>query len=669
MKYKALKQKNISLKRVSASNLSLDMSKMSTDVGDNCLTKVKNMILKDGRLVTRNGLFTAESGLLDVSMCDGAIKYNYFLTETVTAIEGEQRRIAYAKVEYDDRNHFILVFGIGENEDVRALGYMIFGRADDTAFYSPENAVFYTGKAQKGGGIFALVSLKNVFNSSDREYHIYEIGADYGSWNRSVIDYVPTVYINGTGTSYGESNLKFSNKPKMLEPRNLLNGDFYAYFSADGFSSGFRLPFTNIDNSPVICRVYQNSQDYVEWRIESNSQIAGQDFMGKRIIANIDRASGTFFFTSGSYHYAIPVMDAYRENNIRIFATKNVENGFENIVSSKIVTDYKNKWLFAGGRESNKIYYMNYDTPLYFPDISSNQIGISGGDVTAMTAFSDRIIASTVKGIYEIGVKNGGNFNAMAILGDNGKIFKEPDSFTARKLSDNSIRNNTLAVCGERLLWLGKDNTVYSLAKSGNGIEEISDGIAPILRQIKSSFECCAVGSEENYILSYGNSAVIINHKDRNCFYWEFPKELKIIGIICYGNDFSFLYQYNGSNECYVAGLSGDRDILFKGRGYRLEIAELPCESEFSLKCFDFGSMQKKTVKRLDLRLATKGKSTVTVGDRNIYARFNLLETQNQDIFDFVTTFITDLSGMRYVELSVTSDQGINFGGADIYFC
>ena len=108
MKYKSLKQKNINVKHIDTANLSLDMSRLPTDVGDNSVTALKNMIYKDGSLITRQGLFTKESGLLDVSMCDGAVKYEYYLTDTIAEIEGEQRRLAYARVEYDDRNHLYL---------------------------------------------------------------------------------------------------------------------------------------------------------------------------------------------------------------------------------------------------------------------------------------------------------------------------------------------------------------------------------------------------------------------------------------------------------------------------------------------------------------------------------------------------------------------------------
>lgn len=669
MKYKSLKQKNINVKHIDTANLSLDMSRLPTDVGDNSVTALKNMIYKDGSLITRQGLFTKESGLLDVSMCDGAVKYEYYLTDTIAEIEGEQRRLAYARVEYDDRNHFIFVFGIGENQNVRFLGYMLFGRLDDTVFYSPQNVVFYTGKPQNGGGIYALVWLKNIINNSEHEYYIYEISKDFNDWYRRIADYVPTVYINGTGNGYGHLDWKFSSSPKMLEPRNLLNGNFYAYYSADGISTGFRLPFTNIDNSPVICRVYQNAGEFVEWRIPENSQIDAKEFMGRQVIANIDRPSGMVFFTAGSSYYALPLVNAYRENNIRIFATKTVENGFHNLATSKIVMGYKNKWLFAGGNEKNKIYYVNYDMPLYFPDITSGEIGTADECVTALNTFSDRIIASTFKGIYEISIKSGGDFNAAAILGDNGKIFKKPDTFSYSMLSGNVIRDNTTSICGEKLLYFGKDNAIYALAKNGNSIEKISYNIEPILREIDRTAECLSGGTAEKYMLCYGNKAVIINLKDKSGFYWEFPIGIKIVGIIGRGNEFSFLYQYNGSNECYVGTLYGEKDVLISGSGYRLQTTELPIKSEFSLKCLDFGSMQKKTIKKVDLKLTTKGKSVVTIGDRNIYAEFDLSDSFDRGIRETTITLIPDISGVRYAELKFSSDEGINFGGADIYFC
>ncbi len=671
MKYTSLKQKNMQVKHITVPQMSLDMSRLPCDIKDNCLTAVKNMIYKDGELVTRQGLYTTADGLLDTSMCDGAWSYKYDVTGTEVNIDGVPRQLVTARIEYDDRNHFILVFGIGDNQDVRFLGYMIFGRVDDTTFFCPENTVFYTGKAQNGGGIFALVTLRNQFDTSQTENVIYEVDSEYKLWERCIGEYIPTVYINGTGNNYEEAEWNFSSKPQTPERRNLLGGAFYSYYSSDGISSSFRLPFTNIDNTTVICRVYTDTDDYTEWTIYSDSSIAVQVFMGKEIIANIDRTTGSFFFTVGSGSYAIPIMKDYRENNIRILAQKNIVNGLENVVSSKFSVRHKNKWLFTGGNDKNKIYYADYERPLYFPEVADNEIGISDEGVNGIVTISDRIIAFKSHSMYEISIKDGGDFNTTSLLADNGAIFKKTDTFSVRQLSDIcSSKKNTVAVCGEKLVWLGCDNAIYSLAKNSSSIEKISHNIDPLLREIGSDIDCYAAGNAENYILSYGRNAIIINLENKNCFYWEFPENLKISGIVSYGGSLSFLYSYNGSNDCYVAGLSGESDILFKGKGYKLETSELPIESRFALKCFDFGTVaDKKSVKKVDLRLCTKGKSEITVGDRDIFAKFNLGQSVGNDLLNDTVTLITDLVGAKYIELSVKGDKGINFGGADIYFC
>lgn len=672
MKFTPLKQGNMKMKHITVSEMSLDMSRLPCDVKDNCLTAVKNMINENGRLVTRQGLYTTADGLLDTSMCDGAESYEYSLTDTEVNIDGVPRQLVTAKIRYDDRNYFILVFGIGENQDVRFLGYMIFGRVDDTTFFCPENIVFYTGKAQSGGGIFALVTLRNQFDDSQTEYGIYEINSDYAYWERCVGEYIPTVYINGTGNAYEEVDWKFSSSPKMPERRNLLSGGFYAYYSSDGVSSSFRLPFTNIDNSSVICRIYTNIGVYSEWVIYSDSSSAKQNFYGAEITANVDRNTGMVYFTTASNStYSIPIMSAYRENNIRILAQKEVENGLSNIVSSKYSALYKNKWLFSGGDGKNKIYYADYETPLYFPEVSSNEIGANDEAVSGLKVIADRIIAFKSHSMYEISVKNGGDFNTTSLLADNGAIFKKNDTFSVKQLSNIcSSKRNTVAVCGEKLVWLGCDNAIYSLAKNSSSIEKISHNIDPLLREIGSDIDCYAAGNAENYILSYGRNAIIINLENNKCFYWEFPEGLEFSGIVPYGRSFSFLYRYNGSTDCYVAGLLGESDILFKGKGYKLTTADLPILCDFALKCFDFDAVaEKKSVKKVDLRLCAKGKSEITVGDRDIFAKFDLEQSAGTDILNDTVTLITDLAGARYIEIAIKSNKGISFGGADIYFC
>lgn len=667
MKYTSLKQRDIKIKHIDVPKNGIDISKLPYDIEEDSLKYAKNIIYKNGMLMTRKGLSTKTDSILDTSICDGAEEYRYYTTETTVNISGEALRIAIVKVKYDNSHYFVLVYGIGESEKKVALGYLHFGRVDDATFYCPENVVFYSGKPQNGGGIFALVTLKNQGTDDQTDYAIYEMGSDYGEWQQNINYYIPTVYINGRGNAYESLNRSFSNEPLKPENRNLLDGSFYAYYSSDGYSSNFRLPFTNIDNSSIICRIYYSFDQYTEWRIAANETSDKQTFYGAEITANADRQKGIIYFTGASGEYSVPLMSTYSENNIRILAKKAIKNGFEAVVSSKCVSAYGERLLFSGGEEKNRLYYADYNTPLYFPQVFDNEIGFPDEAVTGLSIFDSRIIAFKAYRMYEISIESGGNFNTTALLADNGSIFKKIDTFSIKTIS-NSVGcsiSDTVAVCGEKLIWLGTNGKLYSLSKSSNSAKIISQKADNLLNELISQDDIFGVGIGENYILCSVSKAIIINF-DSGCYYWEFPQDFKIMGLVAFGQSVSFLYCYKQSECCYIAGLSGENDIMISGKGSTQNVERIPIESKFTLKSFDFNTIaQKKCVKSIDLRLYCKGKCRITVGDGHILGVFSL----EQNIpFDDTVRLITDLTGVKHIEIDISSKKGISFGGADIYY-
>lgn len=667
MKYTSLKQKSTLLKHIDAPSKGINMSSDSCDISEDSLSYAKNVIYKDGYIKTRKGFFTEVDSLLDTSMCDGAQNYDYRLTDSTVNIDADILKIATANVKYDDSSYFVFVFGIDKNKCAKSLGYMHFGRLDTENFYCPENIVFYSGKPQGGGGIFALISLENIADISKKYYAIYEVDNDFGKWNAVNSFYIPTVYINGRGNAYESLEWSFNSNPLKLESRNLLNGSFYAYYSSDGYSSNFRLPFTDIDNSSVICRIYYSNTQYTEWLIAADETSAKQSFYGADVIANIDREKGIIYFTTANGEYAIPISSNYSENNIRIMAKKAIKGGFDAVVSSQYVAVCGKKYLFSGGNEKNRLYYAEYETPLYFPQVFDNEIGTTDEIVTSISVLNDKLLAFKSSKVYEITVKNSGYFNTTSLLADNGSFFKKTDTFSVKQLSGSiGGRQGTVAECGSRTVWLGTDGNIYLLDSGGGSIRKLQSKVGTVFERLISEERVSSVGVGENYVLSSDAEIIIIN-SDNEWYHWKLPQDITVEGMTVIDNSLSILYRYKNSDCCYIAGYEGEKDVLIYGKGSNQNIEKMSIESEITLKSFDFNSMaSNKCIKNVDLRLGLDGKCRVSIGDDEIYSIFSLDKPKTNDLK--TVRLITDLAGVKYIKISVSSNNGISFGGADIYY-
>lgn len=667
MKYKSLNMQNVKIKHIEAKN-GLD-EKGFIKNSDGQPQYNKNIILSDGVIKTRAGLFTDNSLLLDTSMCDGAAAYKYTATGIVVNINGESLELATARIEYDYSHHFIMVFGIDVNGAVRNLGYMIFNRVDDNTFYSPQNVVFYSGKNQSGGGIFAFVSLKNISGSGE-EFRICEINSNYNGWQYVTSSYTPTVYINGRGNAYETLDWSFSSKPQRVECRNLLSSSFYAYYSTDGVSSSFRLPYTDIDNSSVVCRFYINRESYVEWIISGDKTSAVEKIENVEITANLNRKTGVIHFTCNTGEYSLPRIISYPENNVRILAKKTVLGGFEEVLSSKCSVPYGEKWLFSGGKGKNKLYSCDYNNPLYFPENVNNLIGSPDNKVKKLAVNGERIIALKESGVYEVSIKDGGDYNDTSLLADNGSVFKIRDTYNFKKIYGIGVGNEKTVVAYKNYtVWLGNDNGVYLLKNSGNP-EKISDKAETLIKEFISLDEALGGIMDEYYILCSGRNAVIINTESGDSYYWEFPLDTAVFGIADFCGKPSFLLSYKNSTDCYAAVLKGDADVLIFGKYHLIKTETLPVESSFWVNCSDFGTLaKKKRIKFVDLQIFAEDECEVTVGEKERLVKFTFSKSELESEPYNTVRLITDLAGVRYAVIGISGKKSINFNAADIYYC
>lgn len=678
MKYGSLKKQAVKSFRVNNFDGGLNLSDAPTNIDDNQLSGCKNMWFKDGKLQTRPGFKGDLKNCYDTTILghDGQLVYN--ITDTTFFIDKIPYKIAVGDVLTDDYAHYTYVYLVNKDKGIRSIGKMSFLRLSSDIFYTPVNILFYVGKKQKGGGIFALVTLQNLRNFDDRYYYIYEVNSDFSDWERVYDYYIPTLYINGRGNKYSlaksENNISVP-APKTVESPNMLNGRFHAYFTSDGCSNSFRLPFTNLSSESVVCRIYYTLVDFVEWTVPSDKIANTQTFMGKKITLEVDREKGTAYFKQEDGDYAVPVMPMYHENNIKITATKEIENGFSRIVHSTCSVVKDSKIIISGGQNGNEVYVADYESPLYFPLGAGVNVGSGNSEINALCLQGSKIVAFKTKEIYALTLKKGDKISEISLLADNDTLFNECDRFETQEITKQMgcVYKSTVALCGDSTIWLGEDNNIYALTSlDGKKIVNLSQKVKDIIPMYND--ETFAVSDGNYYFFIKRNEIIVIEKptgQNPKIYYWQMPPKFRISsGYYCNG-EFGFLCVGDTSNIVYLATLSDDTDsfMCYNDDG---EIIDKPFKIESLVNTKHYGLSGFSRAKNIDyiyLMLSSKGKTKISVNDNEI-ANINLRisdEGYRKGEYRSVK-FIPHLYNADEVFITIESCDGLKVGEMEIFY-
>ena len=220
-------------------------------------TNLKNLYFKGETLSTRPG--TALTGEL---IFNSEATYNNYsktiFTDCYYYKDGQKGRVMIV-VDDDDFSqviyHFYIAFSSGR---VINIGRIDFVRTSETSFGRPETFTIYTGKKTKGAGIYFMVRLV-YFNGEPDFVRLFELNEDMSAWNSVLSEdlYIPTVLAFGRGQNYKHAEeltegFKFSAQAK-LESENVLTNKFYAYYTTDGYSSAFKLPYAKLGDEAIHC--------------------------------------------------------------------------------------------------------------------------------------------------------------------------------------------------------------------------------------------------------------------------------------------------------------------------------------------------------------------------------------------------------------------------------
>lgn len=674
MKYDSLKkgsQKTLKIKRLSGG---LELSSSADNINDNQLSSCKNVWYRNGSLQTRPGLSCDENKVMGI-IIDGESKNKYKLHNAGLYLDGEYKRIATAEAVVDDYLYNCNVFLVGESGDYRNIGSLKFFRVTSEIFYKPINILFYNGKPQNGGGIFAMATTQRDDDTTDRHYVFFEISEDLTEWNRVVSFYVPTLYINGRGNKYeiAKDNNKISvASPQILESPNMLEGRFNSYFTSDGYSNSFRLPFANLASESVICRIYYNLVSFIEWRINGNLVSDTQTFFNQNITMEVDREKGTVYFTNDSGDYAIPAMSMYNENNIKITATKEIEKSVAKIIHSTCALKHQSRIMISGGESGNEIFVADYNNPLYFPQNSSVKVGDANSEVKSLSMQDGKIVALKQDGVYTVNFKAGKRINDISLLADNDKIFYDNDDFECKEVSKSvgCKGKEFTAVVNNSTVFLGSDRKIYALTSlNGDGLKCISKQLGETEELKYADF---AFGGNNKYIIFKDNKALIAvadNLSEICWYYWEFPQSFKIFGGFWCDDMPMFLCACNNTEYSFIARLDDAKDnyLEYDTIGNIVKKQSL-IESAVVTKHFGI-SAKKRKFESIYIALASKGNVSISVNGKQI-ADINLRLSdkeyqKNQYKSVKLLPYLSDKSSL-YITLE--SKNGISVGDVEINY-
>ncbi len=679
MKYSALKMNTSKTKHIKAFDGGIDLSVSPNFISDNSLSAAENMIFKNNTIKTRPGINSDISRIISCEYSEDAFGSDYKLSSEEFFIEEIPYRIFTEYIGYDESEYIICIYLIDSEGSTQNSGTIRFRRKTNELFYIPLHVTYYQGKPQNGGGIFALISLSNMENYTETYYEVYEINADYMGWSKANSYYIPTVYINGRGDSYETANAEnfaFSEKPTVLEAPNMLNGEFYAYYSSDGYSSSFNLPFTGISDTSVICRINSSISSYTEWIIGEGQTKATEKFLGTNVTMNVDRARGLIYFTVEAGDFSVPLMEKCRANNIKIRATKDIEGAFDEVVSCRCAKSFNSRIILSGGKKNNTLYSARYDNPLYFPLTDMTEIGNKSTAIKVFSSYKDKLLAFSDNSVYAVSVKAGKRLNEVSVLPENDTFFYSGDSFSTSCISDTvgCAGENALTLYKGKPVWVGNDGYIYSL-DSANRVRNISSKIKPLLDEENINFfkELFVSFSNSEYCMfAIENKVFVLNapngsfDEDKiSWYFWNFPQE---INILCgfYQNISPILFCRCNYSTCYTASLKGEKDVLiYMDEEFVKE--ERNINSSLSTKFFDFGNINlKKRLNKIVLRLNAKGKSKIKINEKTADTNLLSLNGNKKELKKVV--ILPEINIFDSVYITLESDSFIELGATDFDF-
>lgn len=680
MRYGSIKKVNRKTLRVPVFDDGVTFTELKSSIKDNALSDCSNIWLSNGRIKTRPGFTSKESSVFVPPLKEYQDEYNYEFTSCNVEIEGKTYKVAISDICIDDSVVFYNVYFIDENGEITPKGEINLSRVSSDIFYRVKSVLVYQGKKQNGCGIYMLITQENQYNEKEVFYSLRELDETYSNWRVVTTFYTPTVYINGRGNKYSiarnENNFNLPS-PEKIESLNLLNGEFNAYYTSDGFSNSFRLPFTDLSQKRIKCRIYYTLVDFVEWEIKENIISDTKQFFGKEVTITADREKGNIFFTTTDGDYAIPVMDMYNENNIKITAVKEIKNQNKKLSNAKNIAYSEGRTFITFGESSNEIISILNENPLYFPSDSTVKIGDDSKEITAIAVKEEKLLTFFKDETHIVTFKKGEQINSTALLMDTDRTFFENDSFSSVCISKEIGCKNPKTLCfyNEKAVWLTNTNEIFAInSLKAKKIYKISEKIDLLLSKFNKYefFDSFAVYGLGHYILKIGTKALVLKLEEnaQKWFVWDLPKNVILGSASSFNLQPFFICKGSDRNVNFVAMLSSnnDSDVFYKDE--ELTVSNTPINCSLTTKEFNFASLQnKKNIEAIYFTIAAKQRVQIAVNGK-VFADIDFGfsdEDYNKGVYKSVK-LLHNFHGVENIYITISSDNNLSVGEMEISY-
>ena len=613
-------------------------------LSENQLKDAENIWFKEGMLRSRPGIeppyeaeITRESTL--------KIRRKLKFTDINTSLSGERCVLAYTLMsDYENyeelRSYFVKNDGGRYN-----IMPITFTRTSSSEFLKFYNVFFLSGKPTKHSGIYAFLTRR--CEEAGYQYEIYELSLELLKWNKleETDFYIPVTCMYGRGTNYDqavESGKYVEDKPVQPEGYNMLTGYFKAYYSSDEFSNQFFLPSKDIrEDTPVSCRIYYNPYYYIDWVIPANQNSVVVEMFAGKISMHCNRLSGLItFMDEDTMAYPIPRMQNSPKNNI-VFTACRAGDAKERVMLHQVAKAYNSRnFLCSNEQYPNEVCSSPISKPLYFAEDMKTSVGKYVSRVVTLGVQQNKLIAFKEDEIYKINVTNKTAYPTGEMY-DTSYDFTENERLTTTPihLEIGCLAPDSVALCGNKLVWMGGGGKIYTLVTTTygktNNVYESSAPINKIISRLNSYRLTDAVAAEHDgyYMISVDNSVFLMDYKIRNFgisstftglkdnpdsiswYRWSFPQSMEVTDILRFGGALLVNCKTSTGATYYTARLGGNSDKMHSDHIGSLEeypvkaffvTASMPQKSAERLKNVDEVYIESKNNSHLSVEIADK---------------------------------------------------------------
>ncbi len=409
----------------------------------------------------------------------------------------------------------------------------------------------YTTSHSIGGvtRLFAVAAGRDIASDDGKEALLFTDGGtlyavDTRAALRLVEPYVPTVLMAARPT---ESQLR-ADSGAFTEPFNLLTDRFICRYTSDGVGLYYWLPegvtvedaasivvrHTDVSGDAVTHRLHYRGDDGV-WREEVTVDAPPVD----RLALYFDPARGCFWFYHALGGGIAPVGEAICSGNIELSATRTATDGARRIGGMRFGVWFGGEGdgargvrLFVGGNPAcrNRIHWSALGDATYFPENNYAYVGDASAAVTAFGKQSDMLVIFKEREVYATRYAAGGSYTAEDL--QSGRVTDTEAAaavFTITQIHSERGCDcpDTLALCGERLVWCSSDGHVYTLHSGGTydvrSVRSVSKPVEAALARARPDVLRAASAAfySECYLLLVGSTVYVFDTTMAAWYCWD----------------------------------------------------------------------------------------------------------------------------------------------------